>query len=120
MSLLDGGPHTVTVYLEEQVTDWRSDVVEKSSATAVVVSGCFMQPVSSSKGGFGAGDIGEGQRVDVTHRLIAKSAPVGAWSAVEWVDESGNTRRFIPLGAPLVRSYSGTTAHVTANLREER
>jgi hypothetical protein len=120
MSLIDDGPHTVTVYLQEEDTDWRGDVVDRPSSTAVVVSGCLMQPVLSSKGGFGAADIGEGQRINMQYRLIARSAPVGPWSAVEWVDPDGNTRRFTPVGDPLVRNYSVVTRHVTANLREER
>jgi len=120
MSLLDNGPHTVTVFLQQEVTDWRGDDVGEPSSSSVVVTGCFMQPVLSSKGGFGANDIGEGQRVNLEYRLIAKTAPVGPWSAVEWVDDSGNTRRFVPLGDPLVRNYSGATGHVTATLREER
>lgn len=121
MSLITNGPHTVTVFLEEGDTDWRGNIVRQASATPVVVVGCFMQPVSSSRGSIAARDIEEGQRVTVQYHLIARQAPVGPWAAVEWVDpDSGVTRRFTPLGGPQVRGYTPLSSHTSVTLQEVR
>lgn len=118
MSLLDRGPHTVTVYPQHEVVDWRGNPdQEPVTSGPVTVAGCLMQPVSSSRGT----DFDEGQRVTVEYRLIARSAPAGPWAAVEWVDPvSSQTRRFIPLGVPSERHYSPASDHITVQLREER
>lgn len=108
MSLLDRAPHTVQVYTEETVTDSRGNPVHQAKSTGVSVSG-FMQPLPSTS------DLDEGQQVRVSYRLIARTAPMGPWSAVVW-----QGRRFVPTGAPQARDDSLPTRHVTVNLREER
>lgn len=113
MSLLDHGPHTVTVYLEEEVVDSRGNTIRRPSATAVTVSGCWMQPVSSER--VDQLSVTQGQRVDASWRLIARDAPVGWWSRVDWAG-----KRFSVAGGPLVREFSDWTRHVTVTLREER
>lgn len=121
MSLLDNGPHTVTVYLEKQVTDHRGNIVrEPDEANPVTVRGCFMQPVASTRGAFAAAKVDVGQNVSVAYKLIARDAPVGWWSRVEWVDQDGFLRRFTPLGGPLVRTSSGLTRHISCTLQEVR
>lgn len=116
MSLLESGPHTVLVYLEEEVDDWRDNPVRQPAAgSPVTVSGCWMQPISSSRGSFAAREVDEGQRVTVQYRLIARNAPVGWWSAVEW-----QGRRFTILGGPQYRDFSDLTTHMSVTLQEER
>lgn len=121
MSLLDNGPHVVTVYLEKQTTDHRGSVVrEPDEANPVTVSGCFMQPVASTRGAFAALKVDVGQNVSVAYKLIARNAPLGWWSRVEWVDEAGLKRKFAVLGGPQVRNNSGMTRHVSCTLQEMR
>jgi hypothetical protein len=116
MGLLDNGPHTVQVYLEETTTDARGNPVRQPKASGpVTVAGCWMQPVESGRDGGSARDLDQGQRVSVTYRLIARNAPVGFWAAVVW-----QGRRFAPVGGPQVRDFSTVTGHVSVVLREER
>jgi hypothetical protein len=51
---------------------------------------------------------------------MARDAPLGWWSRVEWVDSGGQLRRFFVLGGPLVYTMSDGTRHVSATLQEER
>lgn len=120
MSLVANGPHTVTVYLEETVTDFEGNVVKRPSTTGVVVTGCFIQPVASARGAFAALKVAGGQDVLVAYKLIAKYAPVGWWSRVVWVDDDGNTRKFSILGGPQARYFSPMSGHVSCTLQEER
>lgn len=121
MSLVDNGPHTVKVYLEEETTDFRDNIIRRPKASGpVTVTGCFMQPVASARGAFAALKVSDGQQVLVAYKLIAANAPVGWWSRVEWIDEDGNTRKFSVLGGPQVRHFSGLTRHISVTLREER
>lgn len=121
MSLLDNGPHTVKVYLEEVTEDFRKNVIRRPRADSpVTVTGCWMQPVASARGAFAALKVSDGQQVLVAYKLIARNAPVGWWSRVEWVDEDGNTRKFSVLGGPQVRPFSRMTRHISVTLREER
>lgn len=116
MSLVSDGPHTVTVHLEEEVTDWRGDVVRRPRADSpVTVSGCFMQPIASTRGAFSARRVDQGQRVSVAYRLLARTAPVGWWSLVEW-----EGRKFTPLGGPQLREFTPLSAHLSVTLQEER
>lgn len=120
MSLVANGPHTVTVYLEELVEDFQGNPVRRPSSTGVVVTGCFMQPVASARGAFAAVKVAGGQDVLVAYKLIARDAPVGWWSRVEWVDDDGELRKFSILGGPQKRSFTGLTKHVSVTLQEER
>lgn len=121
MSLLDNGPDTVKVYLEEETTDFRGNVIRRPKAGGpVTVTGCRMQPVASARGAFAALKVSDGQSVLVAYKLIARDAPVGWWSRVEWVDSEGVTRRFSVLGGPQIRPFSSLTRHISVTLREER
>lgn len=120
MSLLDNGPDTVQVYLEEEGTDHHGNVIRRPSATAVTVTGCWMQPVASARGAFAALKVSDGQQVLVAYKLIARNAPVGWWSRVEWTDTDGQLRKFSVLGGPQIRPFSGLTRHISVTLREER
>lgn len=114
-SLIDHGPHTVEVFLEETVTDSYGNPVRRPSATAVTVTGCLVTPVSSSRGAFPAADVSEGQRVAATFRLLARDAPIGWWSRVIWQGRSLSV-----LSGPLEHVSSDGTRHVSVTLHEER
>lgn len=120
-SLLDAGPHTVLIYLEVEDVDSRGNPVRRPADEPVTVTGCVIQAVASARGAFPASQVALGQQVDATHRLMARNAPVGWWSRVEWLDPStGVLRRFFVLGGPLEYHISGLTHHVSATLQEER
>lgn len=119
MSLIDNGPHTVRVYPEERRLDDRGNAIRRPSATPVVVTGCIMQPMASTRGAFPAIDVRQGQRVDAAYRLMARSAPLGWWSKVEWDTPAGTITMTI-LGGPLLHRSSDGTTHVSATLQEER
>lgn len=119
MSLLDNGPHTVRVYPEERTQDSRGNAIRRPSATPVVITGCIMQPIASTRGAFPAIDVRQGQRVDAAYRLLARSAPLGWWSRVEW-DSPNGTITLTILGGPLLHQSSDGTTHVSATLQEER
>jgi hypothetical protein len=119
VSLLDSGPHTVRVYPEEKVLDSRGNHVRRASSTPVVVTGCIMQPMASTRGAFPAIDVKQGQRVDAAYRLIARTAPLGWWSRVEWDTPTGTVTMTV-LGGPLMHRSSDGTMHVSATLQEER
>jgi len=122
MSLLDTGPHTVTIFVEEESTDFRGNVVMRPSTTGVVVTGCWMQPVASTRGAFAALKVTDGQNVSVAYKLICKGSktPVGWWSRVEWTDNLGNLRKFAVLGGPQARDFTVSTDHVGCTLQEMR
>ena len=120
MSLTDSGPHTVVVFLQEEITDHRGNIVQRPSSTGVTVRGCWMQPLAAARGADAAVDVEQGQRVSAACRLIARNAPVGWWSRVEWIDGLGQLRKFAPLGGPLPRDFSAGTTHITCTLSEMR
>ncbi len=119
MSLIDNGPHTVRVYPEERITDSRGNAVRRPGSVPVVVTGCIIQPISSTRGAFPAIDVRQGQRVDAAYRLLARSAPLGWWSRVEWDTPTGTITMTV-LGGPLLHRSSDGTTHVSATLQEER
>jgi hypothetical protein len=118
-TLIDNGPHTVTIYLEEKVTDSYGNEVKRPSSTGVVVKGCLVQPLSSSRGAFPALSITTGQRVDNAYRFSARHAPLGWWSRVIWHHPDGRDRSLTVLGGPLLYEASPATKHVSATLHEE-
>lgn len=121
MSLIANGPHTVTVFLEILGTDHRGTPVRRPDEdNPVTVTGCFMQPVASARGAFAALKVSEGQDVAVAYKLIARDAPVGWWSRVEWTDDMGVTRKFAVLGGPQERHFTSLTRHVSCTLQEMR
>lgn len=123
MSLTKDGPHTVTVYLEEETTDWRGNLVKKPSDTPYVIRGCFMQTLASTRGAFAALKVSDGQNVSVAFKLICSpaKAPVGWWSRVEWFDPvQKRLRKFAILGGPQPRDFSMATDHLSCTLQEMR
>lgn len=117
-AILDNGPHTVTIFVEETVTDSYGNQIKRPSATGVVVKGCLVQPLSSSRGAFPALSVTQGQRVDTAFKLIARDAPLGWWSRVVWND-GFKTHNLTVLGGPLRYVTSDGTAHIKATLHEE-
>lgn len=116
MSLLDHGPHTVKIWIEELVTDSRGNAVRKPAAgSPVTVTGCLVHPIASTRGAFPALDVRQGQRVDAAWRLHARNAPLGWWSRVEF-----DGKIMTVLGGPLNYTASSETRHVSATLVEER
>jgi hypothetical protein len=113
--LLDFGPHTVKVYPEVDGFDSRGNPVKRPSDTPVVIAGCLMMPLASTRGAFAAIDVKAGQRVDAAWRFMARSAPLGWWSRLEF---EGKVMTL--LGGPLVHTASDGTVHISATLMEER
>lgn len=118
-TLIDHGPHTVQIWVDEQATDSRGNPVRVPAVDPVTLTGCVMQPVASARGAFPAIQPAQGQQVDAAWRLMARNAPLGWWSRVEWVT-GGVTRRFFVLGGPLVYTLSDGSTHVSCTLQEER
>lgn len=113
-SIIDFGPHTVTIYVEETVVDSYGNAVKRPSQTPVVVTGCTVTPLASARGAFPAATIAQGQRLDQTYRFVSRHAPVGWWSRVVW-----EGRNLTVLGGPLVAVASDGTRHISATLHEE-
>src|ERR1044072_2358973 len=109
--LLDRGPDTVIVFPEIVTTDSRGNVVRKPADTGVVITGCLMLPLASTRGAFAAISVEQGQRVNAAYRLFARSAPLGWWSKVEWEGKTLNI-----LGGPLVHKTSRGISHISAPL----
>lgn len=126
MSLVANGPHTVTVYVEEEVEDFQGNVVKRPSTEGVPVTGCMMQPVASARGAFAARKVTEGQSVLVAYKLLFAPdqfedlPPLEWWSRVVWTDDNGHTRTFSVLGGPMDRRFSISTRHISCTLAEER
>lgn len=124
MAIFTNGPHTVTVFLEEKVTDSRGNDVRRPSTTGVEVAGCMMHPVASTRGAFSAIDVRQGQKVDASWKLVcAADVPLGWWSRVRWTTAGGAPEpvmEFTVLSGPLRRNITATTAHVSCTLQEAR
>jgi len=114
-ALIDRGPHTVKIWMEEEVTDSRGNIIRRPAAEPVTVTGCLVHPIASTRGAFPAIDVRQGQRVDAAWRLHARDAPLGWWSRVEF-----DGKVMTVLGGPLVYGASPATHHISATLVEER
>ncbi len=115
-NLIDHGPHTVKIWIEEEVTDTRGNAVRRPTADSpVTVTGCLVHPVASTRGAFPAIDVRQGQRVDAVWRLHVRDAPLGWWSKVEF-----EGKVMTVLGGPLVYGSSPATRHISCTLVEER
>ncbi|WP_035865969.1 hypothetical protein [Kitasatospora cheerisanensis] len=102
MSLLDGGPDTVTVYPAGPV---QPDGTRGPEGAPVVVQ-CRIQPSTSEE----AAQLGY---VDVTlYRLLARTLPAGPWSRVVW-----QGRDWTVVGEPKRHNGSARTRHDTAMIR---
>lgn len=123
MALTSTGPHTVTVFVEETTTDFRGNEVKRPSTVGKKITGCWMQPLASTRGAFAARTVDTGQNVAVAFKLMCApaQAPVGWWSRVEWFDPVTKTlRKFAILGGPMPRAFSGATDHLSCTLQEMR
>lgn len=123
MSLTKNGPHTVTIFVEEEGTDYEGNPYKKPSATGVRVNNCWMQPLASTRGAFAARKVDTGQDVTSAFKLICYSAraPLGWWSRIEWFDPITQTlRKFAVLGGPMPRDFSAATNHLSCTLQEMR
>jgi hypothetical protein len=123
VALTRNGPHTVKIFIEEETTDHRGNIVKQPSATGVIVTGCWMQPLASTRGAFAALKVDAGQNVSVAFKLILSpsQAPLGWWSRVEWHDPITETlRKFAVLGGPMPRRFSRATDHLSCTLQEMR
>jgi hypothetical protein len=107
MSLLDNGPHTVTVFPEETATDSRGNMVKRPTEVGVVITGCLMTPVRSSRDRDGY--------VHADYRLMSRELPIGPWSRIEW-----NGKTLAVIDGPHHYAASEATQHVSAIVREER
>jgi hypothetical protein len=107
MSFLYNPPHIATVYAEESAIDSYGNSIKRASSTGVVVR-CAITPSSSSR------DTNQGGPIDATYRFIARSAPIGSWSRVEWNN--------ITFTVDSVKYFDLTpeSTHVEAVLRQER
>lgn len=124
MTIYRNGPHTVTVYLEAGGTDTRGNAIRYPSPQPVVVTGCLVHPVASTRGAFPAIDVRYGQQVDATWKLVCDDlVPLGWWSRVEWAAAGGAPKtlmRLSVLSGPLLRQVTRATSHITCTLQEER
>jgi hypothetical protein len=122
MGLPDSGPHTVEIFMEIETEDHRGNIVRiPDEDNPITVRNCWMQPVASTRGAFAALKVDQGQDVMVAYKFIARRAPIGWWSRVEWVDPlDGRRRKFAVLGGPQQRQYTPASTHVSCTLQEMR
>lgn len=124
MTLYRNGPHTVTIYAETGGTDSRGNAVRRPDlATPIVVTGCLVHPVASTRGAFPAIDVRLGQQVDASWKLVCDdTVPLGWWSKVEWNVAGGAPTDMVltVLSGPLLRRVTRSTSHITCTLQEER
>jgi hypothetical protein len=107
MALLDDGPHTATVYLEEYVTDSYGNPTTGQTSTTSQVVRCRMQPINSAR------DPGSDRRLGGVEawRFSARAAPLGKWSRVEWRGHTYHVN-----SGPFRHDETATTIRVTATL----
>ena len=117
--MLDHGPHHVTIWLEETVTDTYGNTVKRPSDTPVEIRNCLVQPLASTRGAFPALSVTQGQRVDNAYRFFARDAPLGWWSRVVWHHPDGRDRSMTLMGGPLLHEASPGSRHVSATMHEE-
>lgn len=123
MTLYRNGPHTVTIYTETVGTDSRGNAVRRPATTGIVVTGCLVHPVASTRGAFPAIDVRLGQQVDASWKLVCDdTVPLGWWSKVEWTVAGGAPVDMVltVLSGPLLRRVTRSTSHITCTLQEER
>lgn len=111
MSLLDRGAETLDVYPEVTTTDDLGNVVVGPASEPVRIT-ASVQPVTSDE------LAAAGQDLITTYRLIARTAPVGAWARIRWVNYGGSWWDVI--GKPRRYGMSPRTAHIDAILRERK
>lgn len=105
MSLLDSGWEAIYVYPQTEYTDDEGNRLYGPSATPVPVL-AHVQPVSSTE------DTTQGQSVETRYRVIARDAPAGPWSQIEW-----RGVRYEVLGEPAEWPAPAHLRHTTAMVR---
>ncbi|MBO0830326.1 MAG: hypothetical protein J2P24_21335 [Streptosporangiales bacterium] len=105
MSLLDTGNEPADVYPETVTTDADGNTIRVPATDPVRIM-CRIQPLTSTEAAV------TGQDTATTYRLIARDAPLGAWSRVV-----ARGRDWDVQGEPLWSRGSPRTRHVTAILR---
>lgn len=105
MSALDRGPHTVTVYVEEESTDSYGNIILVPSATGVTVRG-WAQPSTS----YETAQLGQ-DAVTTVYRFLSRTFPGGPFATVTF-----DGRSWEVLGEPRFRDY-GTGRHYTTYLK---
>lgn len=111
MSLLDRGEQVLDVYPEVTTTDDLGNVIIGPASEPIRVT-ASVQPVTSDE------LAAAGQDLVTTYRLIARTAPVGAWARIRWVSDGGTWWDVV--GRPRRYGMSARTAHVDAILRERK
>jgi hypothetical protein len=111
MSLLDRGEQVLDIYPETTTTDDLGNVVVAPAPEPVRIT-ASVQPVTSDE------LSAVGQDLLTTYRLIARTAPVGAWARIRWVSDGGTWWDVI--GRPRKYGMSPRTAHIDAILRERK
>lgn len=107
MSILFDPPHSATVFVEESVTDSYGNTIRRPSSTGVLIR-CMISPMRASRDG----DLGG--RVEQLFKLIARTAPIGNWSRVEWNNMTSTPDSIMRF------DHSPESAHVEVVLRQER
>lgn len=105
MSLLDAAWEAVYVYPQRAYVDDEGNRLYGPADHPVVVL-AHVQPVASTE------NTSEGQAVETRYRVIARDAPAGPWSIVEWRGE-----KYEVLGEPAVWHSPAHLRHVTAIVR---
>lgn len=111
VSLLDRGEQTLDVYVEETTTDDLGNVVVRPAEEPVRVR-ASVQPVTSDE------ESVVGQDLVTTYRVICRTAPLGAWARIRWVEDGGTWWDVI--GRPRRYGMSLRTAHVDALIRQRK
>jgi hypothetical protein len=102
MSLLDSGPHVITVYPAGPV---KADGTRGPAGSPVSVR-CLLQPSTSDP------DSADGYATDTTVRVIGRALPAGPWDRVSW-----DGADWTVVGQPEKWSASPRVAHTTALIR---
>jgi hypothetical protein len=106
VSLLDNGPHTVTIYPSEIVTDSYGNQIHEPSSNGVRVR-CVVTPQSNRR------DTNQGGPVDQTFKVVTREAPVDEHARVVY-NEMSCTVDFIAR-----HDSSFETRYVTFVIRRE-
>jgi hypothetical protein len=106
MSILYDPPHVVTVFPDETYTDSYRNVQRRPATNGVAVP-CLMTPHTNAR------DSSQGGPIDTTYKLIARTAPIGNYSRVQW-----NSMNF-SVDSVKYFDHSPETSHVECVLRLE-
>lgn len=106
MSLLDGGPQTLEVYVEVESEDAYGNTVMVPSDTPIEVSG-RLQPSSAEE------SAALGQQTTTVYRFLSRTFPGGPFARVEFGGKSWDV-----LGDPKHHRGSELTEHFTTWLKE--